>query len=133
MKRCLWFVLSLSVFGAVSACGSSRVLSTAADSLAATGLTGTVLRGPITPVCRVNVPCDAPFSASFDVRRDSVRVATFHSNADGTFTVALPPGTYLVVPASDAPLMNASMQAKTVTVGSVGLTEVHLLFDTGIR
>src|SRR3954469_24089079 len=34
-----------------------------------TGLTGTVTRGPITPVCRPDVPCDAPMQASFDVRR----------------------------------------------------------------
>src|SRR6266540_3436431 len=29
----------------------------------ATGLTGTVVRGPITPVCRIDVPCDGPFAA----------------------------------------------------------------------
>ena len=29
-----------------------------------TGLTGTVLRGPIAPVCTPTAPCDAPFSAT---------------------------------------------------------------------
>ncbi len=132
MKRSLRWILGL-VVGAASACSSASLVSTARDNLVSTGLTGTVMRGPVTPVCQINVPCDAPFSASFDVRRDSLRVATFHSDADGTFTVTLPPGTYVIVPASDAPLMNPAMQTRTVTVDPTGLTEVHLLFDTGIR
>ena len=98
-----------------------------------TGLTGTVSRGPITPVCQVNVPCDAPFSASFEVRQNGRRVATFSSDAQGRFTVSLQPGTYLLVPAPDAPVMNASSQTKTVEVRAEGLTSVELSFDTGIR
>ena len=98
-----------------------------------TGLTGTVSRGPITPVCRVDVPCDAPLSASFEVRQNGRRVATFRSDSQGRFTVTLRPGTYVVVPAADAPLMNPSAQTKTVEVGAEGLTSVQLAFDTGIR
>ena len=98
-----------------------------------TGLTGTVMRGPVTPVCQVNVPCDAPFAASFEVRQNTRRVATFRSDAEGRFTVRLAPGTYVLVPAEDAPLMQPSAQAKTVEVGAEGLTEVQLQFDTGIR
>lgn len=98
-----------------------------------TGLTGTVQRGPVTPVCQVNEPCDAPFAASFEVRRNGRRVATFASDAEGRFTVALPPGTYLIVPSATAPLMNPSAQTKSVEVGPEGLTSVQLSFDTGIR
>src|SRR5438093_800625 len=98
-----------------------------------TGLTGTVVRGPITPVCQINVPCDAPFSASFDVLRGGRRVASFRSDADGHFTVKLPPGKYVVVPATDAPLMHPSAQAKSVEVGAEGITSIDLVFDTGIR
>ena len=98
-----------------------------------TGLTGTVSRGPITPVCQVDVPCDAPFSASFEVRQNGRRVTTFSSDAVGNFTVRLQPGTYVLVPAADAPLMNPSLQTKTVEVGAEGLTSVQLSFDTGIR
>ena len=53
---------------------------------------------------------------------------------------AVPPGggapavpNWTPVPASDAPLMNASGQTKTVEVGADGLTSVQLTFDTGIR
>ncbi len=98
-----------------------------------TGLTGVVLRGPIAPVCQENVACDAPFSAGFTVRQSGNTVAQFRSDAAGHFTVALQPGTYQVVPDPDAPVIAPASQAKTVTVGSVGLTQVQLEFDTGIR
>jgi hypothetical protein len=127
------FRFILCVVAVASGCGTAGLVSTAADSMASTGLAGTVRRGPVTPVCRVDVPCDAPFSASFDVRRDGVRIASFQSDEEGRFNVALAPGSYVIVPAADAPLMNPAAQAKTVTVDRAGLTEVHLLFDTGIR
>jgi hypothetical protein len=40
-----------------------------ASSTPTTGLTGVVVRGPITPVCRIDIACDAPFSAGFSVQR----------------------------------------------------------------
>ncbi len=99
----------------------------------ATGLTGTVVRGPITPVCRIDVPCDGPFAAGFTVHRSGSRVAQFRSDAMGQFTVFLEPGGYTVVPDADAPLIAAGAQSKAVTVGDRGLTTVRLTFDTGIR
>jgi len=98
-----------------------------------TGLTGTVVRGPITPVCRVDVPCDAPFSAGFTVQRGGRVVAQFRSDAAGQFTVRLDPGAYTVVPDADAPLFMPGRQSEPVTVGDTGLTMVRLTFDTGIR
>ena len=99
-----------------------------------TGLTGIVTRGPVTPVCRVDVPCDAPFSATFTVQRAGERVAQFQSDAMGQFTVFLAPGSYTVVPGADAPIIVPSAQAKSVTVADTGaLTVVRLAFDTGIR
>jgi hypothetical protein len=99
-----------------------------------TGLTGVVTRGPVTPVCRVDVPCDAPFSATFNVERAGRRVAQFQSDASGQFTVFLQPGGYTVVPNADAPIIAPTSQVKSVTVGDTGtLTVVRLMFDTGIR
>jgi hypothetical protein len=98
-----------------------------------TGLTGVVMRGPVTPVCRIDVPCDAPFSATFTVQRGGRQVAQFHSDSAGQFTVHLPPGVYTVVPGADAPLIAPASQAKSVTVGDTDLTVVRLTFDTGIR
>lgn len=95
-----------------------------------TGLTGTVLRGPTTPVCTPNVPCEAPFSALFTVEQNGHYMGQFHSDADGHFTTSLAPGTYSVVPSADAPVLP---QAQPATVGPIGYTTVTLHFDTGIR
>jgi hypothetical protein len=106
------------------------------DSLSptvATGLTGVVVRGPIAPVCTNDRPCDAPFSAAFDVYADGRRVAGFRSDAQGRFTVMLPPGVYRIIPTADAPVIQPPAQVKSVEVLPVGLTEVRLEFDTGIR
>ena len=98
-----------------------------------TGLTGTVLRGPVHPVCQVNQPCDAPFAANFEVRRNGQQITTFTSDDQGHFTVRLVPGSYVIVPAADAPIMSPQLQTKDVVVGPEGLTSVDLMFDTGIR
>jgi hypothetical protein len=115
----------IAIAGIVAACHNPAALTAE--------LSGTVLRGPVTPVCQVDVPCDAPFSATFEVRREGRRVATFQSDTQGRFTVRLAPGSYVIVPAADAPLMNPSAQQKTVEVAAEGTTAVQLLFDTGIR
>ena len=96
-------------------------------------LVGTVLRGPVTPVCRVDVPCDAPFSAGFTAQQGSRVVAEFRSDATGHFEVRLARGIYLIVPGPDAPIISPRSQTKEVTVGPSGPTNVVLHFDTGIR
>jgi hypothetical protein len=60
-------------------------------------------------------------------------IATFHSDSQGRFEVRVPQGTYVVVPAPDAPIISPQAQAKEVVVGSSGLTTVMLFFDTGLR
>ncbi len=98
-----------------------------------TGLEGQILRGPITPVCTENEPCDAPFSAWFSVLKDDHEVGRFQSDNNGEFAVALDPGVYIIVPDSSAPLMHPQQQRKEVEVQPEGLTQVTLYFDTGIR
>jgi len=112
--------------GCIAGCGSPTAPSD-------TGLAGTVVRGPVQPVCRVDVPCDAPFSASFTVQQGNRVVASFRSDSQGHFESRLSPGSYLVIPGSDAPIISPRTQAKEVEVGSSGLTTVLLQFDTGIR
>lgn len=99
----------------------------------ATGLSGEVLRGPITPVCSVTEPCEAPFSAGFQLEKDGVSVAAFHSNSDGCFAVQVPPGNYVVVPDPDTQALFLHPQTAAVTVGPISWTQVVLTFDTGIR
>ena len=98
-----------------------------------TGLTGVVVRGPVTPVCQVEAACDAPFAATFSVDQNAREISQFHSDAAGRFTVRLQPGAYTIVPGPDAPILAPQSQAKTVQVLPSGLTDVRLEFDTGIR
>ena len=94
---------------------------------------GRVVRGPIQPVCQVDISCDAPFSAGFSVRQGGDAVAHFQSDADGRFTVRLEPGVYLVVPDADAPIFSPRQQTKPLTIPDADSTTVELSFDTGIR
>jgi hypothetical protein len=126
--RYLAWLLPLA-FGCGSADDSLRLDATSTS----TGLEGVVRRGPIQPVCRPDQPCDAPFSARFEVRSGEHHIAWFRSDSAGHFVVRLAPGDYTVVPDSLAPLMGAVRQTKAVVVGSGGLTHVELDFDTGIR
>ena len=128
IAECRW-VLVLGATAALAAVGCGAP----ASPTLTTGLTGTVTRSPVTPVCTVNVPCSAPFSAGFSVNRGGATVAHFRSDADGHFTVMLTPATYHIVPDADAPLIAPTSQIKTVTVQDAGLTMVSLEFDTGIR
>jgi hypothetical protein len=119
-------LLLLAAFLLTAACGSPT-------EPIATGLSGTVFRGPIAPVCAVALPCEEPFSAGFTVQRGGSRVAAFKSDPQGHFEVRLPPGTYVVIPGADAPIISPSAQFKELTVGNTGLTTIDLHFDTGIR
>src|SRR6059036_1847781 len=112
--------------------GAAVLACTSTAPSPTTGLTGVVTRGPVTPVCRVDVPCDAPFSARFNVQKSGQRAAQFESDASGRFTVMLAPGSYTVVPNADAPIISPTLQVKTVSVLDNGtLTVVQLMFDTG--
>lgn len=94
----------------------------------------TVVRGPILPACRIDMPCDdVPFVAGFDVRIGNQVVRTARSDTAGRFRVLLAPGTFEIVPQDDAPLLAPRTQGKMVTVTSEPVTRVRLTFDTGIR
>jgi hypothetical protein len=126
--------LCLATLIAALACAGPA--NPAADLLGGggTGLEGQMMRGPITPVCRVDVPCDGPFSSWFVVFRGASLVARFHSDSAGAFRVALAPGAYAVMPSDTGAItIIIRSQRKDVTVGPRGYTRVTLLFDTGIR
>ena len=94
---------------------------------------GLVLRGPVMPVCRVGVPCDAPFSALFHVWQGEAEVAQFTSDSTGRFRLDLADGGYVVVPDSSAPVIDAAAQRRAVTIAAGELIPDTLAFDTGIR
>ncbi len=97
----------------------------------ASGLFGTVSRGPTTPVCRVGVPCSKP---AVGVRLEFVRggrvVRSVVTGARGAYRVLLPPGTYALRVEPRSPV--GGVKPATVTVGSA-LRRVDVFVDTGIR
>lgn len=100
-----------------------------------TGLRGTVALSPACPgPVRKDRPCPPrPFSAPFQVLDEKRQVvARFASDAEGTFSVVLPPGDYTVVPDDSAP-MATKRQEKAVHILEDGWTEVQLIFDSGMR
>jgi hypothetical protein len=119
---------SLALLGLLVSCGSG-----AGPDGTTVRVDGHVVRGPIQPVCQINVSCDAPFSAGFSVRQAGHLVLRFHSDADGRFTIQLAAGTYQIAPDPDAPLLAPEQQVKSVTVPAAPSTTIELSFDTGIR
>jgi hypothetical protein len=107
---------------------------TAAGAPARSGLTGIVMRGPITPVCRVDVPCDAPAAAFVLVfaRAGTVRPLRATTDARGRYRVALPAGTYTVSGAVPAGVGRGISPAR-VHVRAGHVDRIDFSVDTGIR
>ncbi|GEM_PF-1056815 len=117
----------LIVFLGLTACENNKEEIT-------TGLEGIVYRGPINPVEMEGQVNDAPFSALFRVYNLKNKLITsFSSNAAGEFMVMLAPGNYKIIPDNSAPIMGAEFQVKEITVNEIGMTNLDLYFDTGIR
>ena len=114
----------------VSVAAAAFVL--AAPTAAATptsGLAGHVTKGPLTPVCRVGVPCSGPAANVTIVflrgGRQAARTSTDHA---GKYRLALAPGRYTVRFAIG---MRSSPTTAHVPVGRFG--HVDFSIDTGIR
>lgn len=101
------------------------------------GIRGTVVLGPTCPGPQEPgdnppVACLTPYAASLVVTdSESAVVARLASGADGKFRVELPPGEYVVTPASGADTYPIA-QPVSVTV-SGGYADVEINYDTGIR
>ncbi len=101
------------------------------------GISGIVRAGPQCPVVRPGDPncADKPLAATIIVRSAATNLAItqFTSAADGTFQVALAPGSYILDPQPGSPsgLPHANPQPVQVTAGQ--FTNVTIEYDTGIR
>jgi hypothetical protein len=98
------------------------------------GIAGTITEGPITPVCRNDVPCDRPLVATL-IATDAhgIEVARATSSADGSYRLGLQPGTYTVIPQKARPGPLPAVQALQVTVPEDAYPTVNISYDTGIR
>jgi hypothetical protein len=123
MRRALGFaVLAALVLG----CGS------AGGGTATTGLKGRVMRGPITPVCRSNQPCDEPArGVRLLFYRSGKLAALATTDQRGWYRIALRAGSYTVRTNRRAP--ENRLSPSRVTVPRDRFKRVDLYIDTGIR
>ncbi len=102
------------------------------------GIRGIVLLGPTCPIgedpgADDPVPCLTPYAAPLVVTdAESAVVARINSAADGKFQVDLPPGEYVVTPATGQDTYPIA-QPVSVVVGPGSYAEVEINYDTGIR
>ena len=96
-------------------------------------LIGDVRRGPITPVCAIEQPCDEPakhvtllFSRGTDV------VGRVETDAQGHYRLRLPAGVYSVRRPSASGL-DRRLEPRTARVYGGRTARVDFFIDTGIR
>jgi len=107
-------------------CGSAGSAGTAA------GLRGLVKRGPLTPVCRIGVSCDAPApGVKLVFTRSGKTIATATTNQKGWYRVTLRPGRYAVRTNRGGFERKTSPSAATVPSARFARRDFHI--DTGIR
>jgi hypothetical protein len=111
--------------------GALAAIPTSMASGSSSGLEGKVLRGPISPVCLVTRPCQAPTSVLLAFSRQGTVMAQVRSAPTGEYRVSLAPGLYSVAPARRVPLWRLSPQTVRVTAGRY--VRVNFFIDTGIR
>jgi hypothetical protein len=98
------------------------------------GVRGTVLYGPLCPVIRAGTPCpDRPWQGSVQAytQDGATAVGSAPTDKQGTFTLPLNPGIYLVTPVTpDGP---PTAKFRQVRVEPGAFVEVTLQVDSGIR
>ena len=93
-----------------------------------TGIAGNVRRGPIRPVCTVELPCDGPApGVAVVVSQGATAVARTATDAQGHFVVQVPAGLYTVT----ALALHVTPVELRVRDGS--FARVTFSVDTGIR
>ena len=125
--RCL-AVSGLSL--SLTACGASQHPEPAA---APARLVGTVLAGPTCPVEQAGSPCpDTPVSgATVRLVGDGKVLARAVTDAHGAFTLAAPPGSYVVKATNVGGYRSNSSEPLELTATAPTTVTLHL--DTGIR
>jgi hypothetical protein len=127
----------LTVACVASACGDIGI--TAETPQPPSGIKGTVILGPTCPVQGAPesfnpVPdaCLTPYAAQMVVLDDEQKVvARISSGNDGTFQVDVPPGDYVVTPATTDSYPFAQSVPVTVVPGQYATVQIN--YDTGIR
>jgi hypothetical protein len=117
-------VLSSAALVAVSGAGASLQRGT---------LTGVVTRGPITPVCALEQPCDEPAAhVTLVFTHDGTVAGRVTTNDAGRYRVRLPAASYSVRRASVA-APDRRLEPRNVRLRAGALIRIDFSIDTGIR
>jgi hypothetical protein len=114
---------------AVAAASAGAAISTRPPS----GLHGTVMRGPIKPVCEEGEPCDAPaVGVVLQFNYAGQVVARTKTGAGGAYTIRLKPATYTVTTQPPRRIGSGLTPGRVrVLAGRILRVDFHL--DTGIQ
>jgi hypothetical protein len=116
-------------FGAVALLAAGSAQATGIRS----GLHGVVMRGPISPVCVAEQPCDEPArNVTLLFSRNSHVVGRAVTNSEGRYRVRLPAGVYSVR-RPGAVTIGRGLEPDRARVRSGRFMRVDFSIDTGIR
>ena len=121
-----WFAGTALLFAA--ACTGSKQMSS--------GIEGMVTIGPSRPEIQESTSgTDKPFEATIVIKDAATerQVAIVQSAANGQFSIELPPGEYILEPASPRPFVPPYAKTQSVTVQEGQITTVNVVYDSGIR
>jgi hypothetical protein len=107
-------------------------VSPASATTPASGLYGTVRKGPITPVCRASQPCDEPAQVTLIFARAGRDVGRTRSGADGRYRISLAPG-YYAVRTLERIGIGRSIRPREVHVRRGHVDRLNFSLDTGLR
>jgi len=112
----------------------SLVFAAGAPATTARGtLTGTVTRGPITPVCAIEQPCDEPaVNVTLLFTRNGTVVGRTVTDTGGHYRIRLPAGGYAVRRPSTTTI-DRKLEPNRVWVASARTRRIDFSIDTGIR
>jgi hypothetical protein len=132
IRWALGLVAALAVGAALAACGSGGGATIVPGTL-----TGDVVAGPTCPVEQVNNPCPPKIIADREVKiltTSGQVAATATTDAQGHFSVSLPPGAYVV----QVTIVPGQVGMRQTTPGDVNVASgqssyIKIELDTGIR
>jgi hypothetical protein len=128
--RIVVLVLTVVVLAASAA---AQAWEPGAGEATASGLYGFVRRGPVTPVCRVGRPCTAPVpNATLNFFRNGALLARTRTQQDGSYRIALAPGSYTVRVLMKL-ILGSPVRPPRVTVPVARFMRVDFSIDTRIR
>ena len=125
-----------ALLGVSAALATAVGATSSAGSALDSGLTGKVLRGPVTPVCRADKPCYAPYKGVLVFTSMQAGAAPApartQTELDGDYKIMLQPARYRVTTGGTS-RFGGRVRPSTVAVPQTGMRRVNFVIDTGIR